>query len=200
MILKSLPKKLKKVGAYLVVDSTFATPILQNPLQLGADIVLHSCTKSLGGHSDLLAGALVATEDLGKELRYQRMLLGNSLGNMESWLLLRSLRTLSLRVKRQSKTGHKLALWLEKHPKVTKVWHPSISSHPSYELSKKQMRGPPSTFSIELSNPEEAQQLPKKLNLFSDATSLGGVESLIDYRFAYDSSVSPCLLRLSIGL
>lgn len=112
----------------------------------------------------------------------QRMLLGSPMGTMECWLLLRSLRTLSLRAKKQSRTAHKVAVWLEKHPRVTKVWQPSLSSHPSHDIFKKQMRGAPSTFSFELQTASEAQKLPHKLKVITDATSLGGVESLIDYR------------------
>jgi len=184
----------------VVVDSTFATPILQNPLQLGADIVIHSCTKALGGHSDLMAGVLVANETIANQLHRERTLLGSVLGNLECWLLLRSLRTLKLRVKRQCKTAIKIALWLEKNEKVTKVWHPIVASHPDHELCKKQMKAPPACFSFELKSPEQASVLPKRLKMFTNATSLGGVESLIDYRFAYDKSVSSCLLRISIGL
>src|SRR5258708_538445 len=144
-----------KVGAFVVVDSTFATPVLQNPLQLGADIVMHSCTKGLSGHSDVLGGALVTQNPaFHQQLRsqvtllkcllhlqmadrsstLQRMLIGSLMGTMECWLLLRSLRTVTLRTKKQSRTAMKVALWLEKHPKVSKVWHPGVSSHPSYLL------------------------------------------------------------------
>jgi len=187
--------------AYLVVDSTFATPVLQNPLQLGADVVMHSCTKYLGGHSDLLGGVLI-TKNMGmcQVLLSQRTNLGSNLGNLETWLLLRSLRTLKIRVQKQSRSAIKIARFLSEHPKVTKVWHPSITSHPSYELCKKQMRAPPSCFSFELGTRAEAETFPSKLNIIVGATSLGGVESLIDYRHKYDSTVSQTLLRISIGL
>eukprot|EP01114_Cavostelium_apophysatum_P019556 TRINITY_DN633_c0_g1_i4.p1 TRINITY_DN633_c0_g1~~TRINITY_DN633_c0_g1_i4.p1 ORF type:complete len:424 (-),score=117.24 TRINITY_DN633_c0_g1_i4:1-1272(-) len=188
-------------GAYLVVDSTFATPILQNPLELGADIVMHSCTKYLGGHSDLLGGALI-TKNLSflRKLHSQRLNLGSPLGSLECWLLLRSLRTLKMRVQKQSKNAKKVAIFLSKHPKVTKVWHPSLESHPSYELCKKQMKMPPSCFSFELATPEKAYNFPDLLEIIRNATSLGGIESLIDYRYKHDSSVSPNLLRISIGI
>jgi cystathionine gamma-synthase len=199
--IRKISEKAHKMGVYVIVDSTFATPVLQKTLELGADISLHSCTKALGGHSDLLGGALLTKDEtMHYKLKKQRSLLGNVMGNLETYLLLRSLRTLYVRVKRQSKTGKKIAKFLASHPKVAKVWHPSISSHPAYKLAKKQMSGPPYCFSFETTSAQEAVNLPKKLNIFTEATSLGGVESLIDYRYKYDPDVSDCLLRISIGL
>jgi len=138
--------------------------------------------------------------DFYKKLFKQRGVLGSPMGALECWLLLRSLRTLPLRVKRQSRSARKVALWLSKQPKVSKVMHPIIPSHPSHQLCLRQMKAPPSCFSIDLLSPQAAIALPTKLRLFANATSLGGVESLIEYRYQYDKTLSPCLLRISIGL
>lgn len=199
--IEQISKEAHELGAVVAVDSTFATPVLQRPLALGADVVLHSCTKFLGGHSDLTVGALI-TNNFGfiPKLHRQRGYLGSIPGNLECLLLLRSLRTLVIRVKRHSRTAEKVALFLSTHPKVTTVWHPSIPSHPGHELAQKQMSGPPACFSFELKSQQEAITLPSTLQLFKNATSLGGVESLIDHRYAYDQSAPPTLLRVSIGL
>jgi cystathionine gamma-synthase len=171
---------------------------------------MHSATKYLGGHSDLLAGVLV-TKNEGHylELRGQRHLLGSVIGNLEAFLLLRSLRTLALRVKQQSKNATKVAKYLNDLKNstdsplakvVSEVWHPSLAHHPSFELCKTQMKGFPACFAFELSNSKQAQLLPRHLKIIIEATSLGGVESLIDYRYRYDHSVSKTLLRISIGI
>jgi cystathionine gamma-synthase len=207
--IESYSKKAKQIGALLVVDSTFATPIIQKPLKLGADFVMHSATKFLAGHSDVLAGVVVSKNEItAKMLHKEQSVMGNVLGNMESWLLLRSLRTVKLRVMQQSETAQKLAEWLEsqvKNPEtnsvLTKVWYPNLKSSPYYDLCQKQMNGRgPGMISIELDSPENAQKLPSLLHVFIAAVSLGGYESLIDYRYKWDKTVSPLLLRLSIGL
>jgi len=186
-------------GARLAVDSTFATPVLQLPLALGADLVMHSSTKFLAGHSDVLGGVLVVPDEAqSKALRDERAISGALPGSLEAWLTLRSLRTLSLRVRRQSDSAATIAAWLE--PRVRKVWHPSLRSHPQHALAARQMRGPGGVMSIELDDPESAQSLPSRLKLFRDATSLGGVESLIEWRRKHDPHAPPALLRISVGL
>ncbi|HSN15614.1 MAG TPA: PLP-dependent aspartate aminotransferase family protein [Anaeromyxobacteraceae bacterium] len=186
-------------GARLVVDGTFATPILQRPLDLGADLVLHSTSKYLSGHSDALGGVLVArSHTLAKRLRDARTYSGSVPGSLETWLTLRGVRTLGLRVRHQTATATALAAWLE--PRVAKVWHPSLRSHPNHDLAERQMRGPGPMLSIELANEEAAQELPRHLKLFRDATSLGGVESLIEWRYKLDKQAPPALLRVSVGL
>ena len=186
-------------GARLAVDSTFATPILQLPLALGADLVLHASTKFLAGHSDVMGGVLaVPDETQAQALRAERTISGAVPGALEVWLTLRSLRTLSLRVLRQSESATRIAAWLES--RVPKVWHPSLRSHPGHALAQRQMRAPGGVLSMELDDPAAAQALPSRLRFFRDATSLGGVESLIEWRRKHDPSAPPVLLRISVGL
>jgi cystathionine gamma-synthase len=203
-------QKAKLIGAQVLVDSTFGTPVFQKPLLFGVDYVLHSCTKFLSGHSDILAGAIVTkSEDTHKKLQKERSVMGNVLGNLETWLLLRSIRTLEVRVNQQSKTAQEFAEWLEAqidneetNKRVTKVWYPTLQSNPEdRELCIKQMNGRgPGILSVELDTPENAQKLPTIVKLFTNATSLGGYESLMDYRYQWDTTVSPKLIRISIGL
>ena len=189
----------KVAGARLAVDSTFATPVLQSPLALGADLVMHSSTKFLSGHSDALGGVLVAREPaLGEALRKARTVSGGVMGALETWLTLRGVRTLSLRVWRQSDTATRLAAFLE--PRVARVWHPSLSSHPGHALARAQMRGGGPMLSIELSSEERARALPGALELFRDATSLGGVESLAEWRRKFDAEAPAGLVRLAVGI
>ena len=189
----------RAAGARLVVDGTFATPVLQRPLALGADAVMHSMTKFLSGHSDALGGVLVVpAASAAEELRRARATSGSVPGALETWLTLRGIRTLGLRVRRQSETAARLAAWLE--PRVGRVWHPSLPSHPGYELARRQMRGPGSILAVELESEDAARALPRRLSLFRDATSLGGVESLIEWRRKHDPEAPPALVRISVGL
>ena len=199
-------------GVRVVVDGTFAPPPLQRPLDLGADVVMHSTTKALCGHSDAIGGALcVADAEMAAALRADRTALGSTPGNLEAWLLTRSLRTLHLRVQRQSTTATALAAWLQRavdgeagHPLagyVASVRHPSLPADPSHAIAARQMSGGfGGCFAIELTSEPAARALPAALGLFRDATSLGGVESLIEWRRKYDDAISPTLLRLSVGL
>jgi len=198
-------------GVRVVVDGTFAPPPLQRPLTLGADAVMHATTKYLAGHSDALGGAIcVGDAKLAQELQSDRTALGSTPGSLEVWLLLRSLRTLHLRVERQSRSAAELAAWLHAatkdsgHPLsgcVHAVHHPSIPSHPSHDVAARQMEGGyGGCFALELATEAAARALPEALELFRDATSLGGVESLIEWRRKYDAEVSPLLLRCSVGL
>lgn len=189
----------RAAGARLVVDGTFATPVLQRPLALGADLVLHSMTKFLSGHSDALGGVLVAAEAaVADELRRSRTFSGAVPGVLETWLVLRGVRTLGLRVRRQTETATRLAAFLE--PRVARVWHPSLASHPGHALAARQMSGPGAILSIELATEDAARELPRHLSLFRDATSLGGVESLIEWRRKHDPEAPPALLRVSVGI
>ena len=186
-------------GAWLGVDSTFATPVLQRPLHLGADFVMHSSTKFLAGHADALGGVLaVGDPERAAQLRRERAVQGNVPGVLETWLTLRSLRTLALRVERQSGSATRLAAWLT--GQVPRVWHPSLPGHPGYEVAKEQMRGPGGVLSMELDSEPAARALPARLRLLRDATSLGGVESLIEWRRRHDPQAPPALLRVSVGL
>lgn len=208
--------KIHAVGGKLFIDSTFGPPPLQYPFKWGADIILHSGTKYFGGHSDLLCGVLVVkTEEEWNQLHYNRTFIGNTLGSLEAWLLLRSLRTLRLRVTRQSQTATLLAQWLHQVSKipegktfdgalggvVKRVHHASLQTATKEFDPKEQMEGGwPATFAILLHKQEAAIALPHRLQYFMAATSLGGVESLIEYRLNSDTKADPTLLRLSIGL
>ena len=185
-------------GADVVVDATLAPPPLQRPLTRGARMVVHSATKYLGGHSDLLGGVVaVQKEDpLLKHLIHLRHSIGTHAGSLETWLLLRSLRTLDLRVQRQSSTAATLAAWLRtQSPIVSQVHHAGDTN-----LARTQMNGVGGVFAIDLATESMARALPGTLRLFKDATSLGGVESLAEWRRRYDSAISPTLIRLSVGL
>lgn len=197
----------------VVVDGTFAPPPLQRPLALGADAVMHSVTKYLAGHSDALGGAVcVRDPKVAEELRKDRCEMGNTPGSMEAWLLLRSLRSVHVRVERQSASAAQLAKWLHgatpggdpSHPLaglVHAVHHPSLPSDPGHALARTQMPGGfGGCFALELTTEKAAFALPSKLSLFRAATSLGGVESLIEWRRRWDPAISPLLLRVSVGL
>ncbi len=187
------------VEAHVAVDSTFATPILQKPLALEADVVMHSSTKFLSGHSDALGGVLVVPgAEQAAQLRRERSVQGGVLGTLETWLTLRSLRTLALRVERQSASAAVLARWLV--PRATRVWHPSLPDHPGYEIAQRQMSAAGGVLAFELNTEEQAKGLPRHLRLIRDATSLGGVESLIEWRRRHDAQAPPALLRLAVGL
>ncbi|KAI9144049.1 Cys/Met metabolism PLP-dependent enzyme-domain-containing protein [Paraphysoderma sedebokerense] len=205
-------RRAKAAGAVVVVDSTFAPPPLQYPLELGCDMVMHSTTKFFGGHSDLLGGLLVARDEkVAAHLREDREALGAVMGSLETWLLLRSARTFPLRVLRQAATAFEVIQWLHQlqvNPRsnkeqrigklIKKVHHPSIDA--TNELKTAWKNGWSPVFSIDLTPPHLARLLPKTLHLFQTATSLGGVESLIDWRYQYDKTISEGLLRISIGL
>ncbi|PBL02506.1 cystathionine gamma-synthase [Armillaria gallica] len=209
--------KVHKAGGKLLVDSTFAPPPLQYPFKWGADCILHSATKYFGGHSDLLGGVLVVkTLDEWTTLQHDRTYLGNVLGSLEAWLLLRSLRTLHLRVPRQSETATILAKWLQSAERtpagqtfdgvpgglITKVWHSSLQTEDARGFQPKhQLEGGwNGTFAIQLATPEQAIQLPHTVKYFVAATSLGGVESLIEYRARADVREDPRLIRISVGV
>ena len=132
---------IKANNILFAVDNTFATPYLQKPLDLGADIVMHSATKYLGGHSDVIAGALIVKDEaLGDQLHFQQFATGATLGPMDSFLVLRGIKTLSLRVQRHCENGEKVVQYLSKHPKIDTVYYPGLESHPFHEIAKKQMK------------------------------------------------------------
>lgn len=198
----------RAAGATLAVDSTVATPLLTRPLELGADLVMHSASKYLNGHSDVIAGALV-TRDSASAL-WQRIAVhrhdgGAILGPFEAWLLARGMRTLAVRVERQSRTALALASWLEQQPAVTRVRYPGLASHPQHEVAARQMRGGfGGMLSIHVrGGAAGALAVASRARLFVRATSLGGTESLIEHRASAEgpgSVAPPDLLRLSIGL
>jgi cystathionine gamma-synthase len=196
----------RRAGAYAVCDSTFATPALQNPLALGMDLVMHSTTKYIGGHSDVTGGALVAREAGAwtERLRFLQGAGGAVPSPFDCWMLLRGTATLGVRLQAQSATALKLARWLEKHPKVEQVFHPGLESHPQHALAKRQMRGFGAMLSFNARGGEAAaRQITTRVKLFTRATSLGGVESLIEHRAAVEGPESPTpkqLIRVSAGL
>lgn len=202
-------------GAYLIVDITFAPPGLQDPFLWGADIAMHSGSKYFGGHSDLLCGVLASkNKDWTKRLFEDRLAIGSVLGNMEGWLGVRSLRTLEIRVQRASQNTSEIVSWLhcasnaqgpapgsDEHiiqTVLAKIYHASLQNEPW--LSKQMPNGFGPVFSIVLRSEEFARRLPSKLSFFHHATSLGGVESLIEWRALSDSRVDRKLLRVSIGI
>lgn len=206
--IKSIANQCKQADALLAVDATAATPLILKPLSLGADLVMHSATKALNGHSDLLGG-VVTTDNAGSEawafLTEERKLAGAVLGSFETWLLLRGLRTLALRVERMNRSAQVFAEHFEKHPKVEAVLYPGVKSHPHHELAKSQMTGGfGSLMSIQVKGDKTAAlNVTGALDLFQRATSLGGTESLVEHRFTIEgegSGIPENLLRLSIGI
>lgn len=194
-------------GARLGVDSTVATPVLTNPLMLGADIVMHSGTKYLNGHGDVLAGALVTAQADAQweRMKYLRFENGGMLGAFEAWLLLRGLRTLSLRVERSSASALRIARHFSGHPKLAGVLYPGLPDHPGHDVAARQMTGGfGGMMSIRVKGGADAAlKTAKALKLFVRATSLGGVESLVEHRASVEGADSPVpedLLRISVGI
>ncbi|MCH2223637.1 MAG: cystathionine gamma-synthase [Crocinitomicaceae bacterium] len=204
----------KKAGAWLCVDNTFATPYLQNPLDLGADIVMHSATKYLGGHSDVVMGALVTSNDqIAKEMYRIQNASGAVTAPMDSFLVLRGIKTLHLRVQRHCENGEKVANFLGAHPKVDKVYWPGLESHANHDIAKKQMRGFGGMISFSLvgNKLQDAHKVLKNVKVFALAESLGGVESLIGHPATMTHASIPkeerekigvvdSLIRLSVGV
>ncbi|KAJ7228761.1 Cys/Met metabolism PLP-dependent enzyme-domain-containing protein [Mycena pura] len=209
--------KVHKAGGKLLVDSTFAPPPLQDPFKFGADCIMHSATKYFGGHSDMLAGVLVVrTREDWDTLQSDRTYLGSAIGSLESWLLLRSLRTFHLRLARQSETATSLVQWLQKlalTPQgqsfdgipggvLIRVWHSSLQGRDArgFDPAVQMTGGWNATFSIQLSKPSYAAWFPQSLKYFTPATSLGGVESLVEYRYSWDPASDPRAVRISVGV
>ena len=204
----------KRHNILFAVDNTFATPYLQKPLDLGADIVMHSATKYLGGHSDVIAGALIIKDKaLGEELHFKQFATGATLGPMDSFLVLRGIKTLHLRVQRHCENGEKVAEYLNNHPLVERVYYPGLASHPFHEIAKKQMSGFGGmvTFTFKSGKKEDAITFLENLNVFTLAESLGGVESLANHPALMthasipedkrkEVGISDDLVRLSVGI
>jgi cystathionine gamma-synthase len=197
------------VGAFLVVDNTFATPYLQQPLELGADVVLHSTTKYLGGHSDVIGG-FVATSDptIAERLYFLQKSLGAVPGPFDAWLVLRGIRTLAVRMRQHTENAKRIAAFLEDHPAVERVLYPGLASHPAHEVARRQMRDFGGMISFLAESEEAAVALVGRTKLFLLAESLGGVESLIEHpaRMTHASTASAPfaaprnLVRLSVGI
>ncbi|RPI67083.1 MAG: cystathionine gamma-synthase [Ignavibacteriae bacterium] len=191
----------QEIGAIMVVDNTFASPYFQRPLELGADIVVHSATKYLGGHSDLVHG-IVATrhQHLADEIKFLQNAVGAVPGPLECWLCLRSAKTLHVRMERHASNAQTIAEWLEHHPSIQKVYFPGLPSHPQHELAKSQMSGFSGMISIELGSLEKAVAVTKKLELFCLAESLGGVESLVCHPVSMTHGSVPVEQRQKLGI
>lgn len=191
-----------KHNLIVVVDNTFCSPVLQRPLDLGADVVLHSMTKFLNGHADIVAGAvMVKTVELDKIVRPTMVNLGCNMDPTQAYMVIRGLKTLSIRVKKQQESAQKIAEWLEKHPKVASVSYPGLPSHPQYELGKQQMDGPGSLISFELKGGIDAgKKLMENTKLILLAVSLGGVESLISHPASMTHSKMSKEARMSSGI
>ena len=199
-----IAKITKKHNILFAVDNTFATPYLQKPLDLGADIVMHSATKYLGGHSDVIAGALVIKDKaLGDELHFKQFATGGTLGPMDSFLVLRGIKTLHLRVQRHCENGVKVAEFLKNHPKIDKVYYPGLENHPFHEIAKKQMIGGFGgmvTFTFKSGAKEDAIKFLEKVQVFTLAESLGGVESLANHPALMTHASIPEEKRKEIGI
>ncbi|QGK76524.1 cystathionine gamma-synthase [Flavobacterium sp. SLB02] len=185
------------------VDNTFATPYLQKPLDLGADIVMHSATKYLGGHSDVIAGALIVKDEaLGEQLHFQQFATGATLGPMDSFLVLRGIKTLSLRVQRHCENGEKVVEYLSNHPKINTVYYPGLKSHPFHEIAKKQMKafGGMVSFTFKSGKKEDSIAFLEKLKVFTLAESLGGVESLANHPALMTHASIPANKRAEVGI
>lgn len=211
--LAAIARICRKKGVLTMADNTFATPYLQNPLALGCDIVAHSTTKYLGGHSDVVGGALVLDDaDLRQRLAHFQNSCGGTPGPMDCFLVLRGTKTLHVRMQRHCESALVVAKWLTEHPRVAKVHYPGLPSHPNFAVAKKQMRAGGGMVSVELeATVAQAKKVASSLRVFSLAESLGGVESLVDHPASMThASIPPAerrkagledgLIRLSVGL
>lgn len=201
--IQKVAELIKGKDILLAVDNTFATPYIQTPLDLGADIVMHSATKYLGGHSDVIAGALIAkTPELGEKLHFIQFASGGILGPHDSYLVLRGIKTLALRVQRHSENGQKIAEFLQNHPKVDQVFYPNLASNPQLELAKKQMKtfGGMISFTFKSGEKEDSIQFLEKLKVFTLAESLGGVESLANHPALMTHASIPAEKRAELGI
>ena len=200
------------VGAILIVDNTFLSPYFQNPIALGADIVIHSGTKYLGGHNDTLAGFICLKDDTYSEKLYKiSYTLGATLSPFDSWLMIRGIKTLAIRMERAQENALAIANWLKSQEKVTKVYYVGLPEHPGYDVNASQSRGSGAMLSFTVATPELAQQVLAKVKIFTFAESLGGPESLITFPATQTHAdvaeeernrlgITDCFLRMSVGL
>lgn len=210
--IEKLSKITKKHNILLIVDNTFLSPYFQNPLDLGADIVVHSGTKYLGGHNDTLAGFLVTNrEDISEKFRFLIKTTGSGLAPFDSWLILRGIKTLGIRMEKSQENAMVIAKWLEGQKAVTRVIYPGLPVHPGYEIMKKQARGFGAMLTFQLKSKEFALRLLEKVRMIKFAESLGGVETLITYpttqthadvpqEIRERNGITESTLRLSVGI
>lgn len=202
----------KQYGARLIVDNTFLSPYFQNPLALGADISLHSGTKYLGGHNDTISGFVCcAHQEDGDKLRKLSVVLGSPLAPFDSWLMLRGIKTLAVRMERAQENALAIAQWLQAQPEITRVYYVGLADHPGYEVNRKQSRGSGAMLSFVTDTPQRALQILAKVKVITFAESLGGPESLITLPVTQTHAdvpaaereklgITDCLLRMSVGL
>lgn len=204
-------KLAKKHGIISMIDNTFATPVNQNPIDFGIDILIHSATKYMGGHSDILAGAVAASSEHIESIMQMGKNLGGNLSDYTVWLLERSIKTMGIRVKTQNRNAKRIAKYLEKHPDIAEVYYPGLKSHPGYEIAKKQMRGYGGMLSFRLVDSIDAKRFLKQLQLIKPSMSLAGIEStmlipvetshtLLSEEERKSQGISENLLRFSVGI
>ena len=209
--IRAIAKLGKAKNILTSIDNTFASPVNQNPIDLGIDMVMHSATKYFGGHSDICAGAVASSNAHIERIWNVGKNLGGSLSDMTVWMLERSMKTLGLRVKAQTKNANKMAKWLHKHPKISKVYYPGLKSHPDYKLAKSQMKGFGAMLSFELTDDLDAYQFQKQLKLIKSSMSLAGIEStvisphltshaLLTQEERDKVGISDQLIRFSVGI
>tara|TARA_R110002020_G_scaffold25263_11_gene82429 strand:- start:3225 stop:4391 length:1167 start_codon:yes stop_codon:yes gene_type:complete len=209
--LEMISKLAKQHGIITMIDNTFASPVNQTPADFGIDIMIHSATKYMGGHSDICAGAVAASDEHIRKIWNLAKNLGGSLSDYTVWLLERSMKTMVLRVKAQNKNAKKLARWLEKHPWVEKVYYPRLKSHPDHQLAKKQMKGYTGMLSFEISQSLDVDAFLRALKMIKPSMSLAGVEStilspaktshaLLSAEERKRQNISDGLLRFSVGI
>jgi cystathionine beta-lyase len=209
--IKAIAKLGKTKNIVTSIDNTFASPINQNPIDLGIDMVMHSATKYFGGHSDICAGVVASSQEHIDRIWNVSKNLGGSLSDMTVWMLERSMKTLGLRVKAQTKNAMKMAKWLNKHPKIAKVYYPGLKSHPEHKLAKSQMKGFGAMLSFELSTDLDSNKFQKSLKLIKSSMSLAGVEStmlsphltshsLLTQEERDKVGISDQLIRFSVGI
>lgn len=210
--IKQIAEVSKEHGLLLIVDNTFATPYWQNPIELGADIVLHSGTKYLGGHSDVVAGIVVVNSvQLAEDIHFLQNSIGGVLGPQDSWLLIRGIKTLAIRMEEIEKNTAHVVEFLQNHPLVSKIYYPGLETHKGHEIHKKQSRGFGGMISFDVGSTQKAEEVLKKVHYFTLAESLGAVESLISLpaKMTHASipadrrqelGISDGLIRISVGL
>lgn len=210
--IEAIARIAKKHGIILIVDNTFLSPYFQNPLDLGADVVIHSGTKYLGGHNDTLAGFIVTNNvDIQEKLRFLIKTTGYGLAALDSWLVLRGIKTLGIRMERSEKNAILLADWLNNQSIVKKVYYPGLPEHPGYEIMKKQSRGFGAMLTFNVDTKEHALGILKRIKMIKYAESLGGVETLLTYpttqthadvpeEVRLRNGITPCTLRMSVGI
>lgn len=209
--LKEVANLARKYGLVSMIDNTFASPVNQNPIEFGIDVVIHSATKYMGGHSDICAGAVASTQENMERIFNLAKNLGGSLSDYTVWLLERSIKTMGIRVRAQNKNAQQLAEFLDSHSEISKVYYPGLPSHPGHELAKSQMHGFGGMLSFELKETEKASQFQKALKLIKSSMSLAGVEStvlspaqashaLLSAEERASQGISDGLIRFSVGI